>query len=168
MKTIRTIILIVGIAVFVALLMPRIVEFWRSIPKSPFPYTVSQPFDSWGDAWILPPLATAEYELKVVYERQEGGRLGDDEPLRIELIDETTGEIVPIEGGPTFQEPETIVGKCLLSEGHQYKVEVDADQVKELGLHHHRLEIGPSSAREFRRRINRPQLPGRRNFYQSG
>jgi hypothetical protein len=162
MKTIQTIVVaavivaIVGIAVVVALLMPIYVEhvkMWRSLPTSPFPFTVSQPFDSWGEAWILPPLATAEYEVNVRYERKEGGRLGEDEPLRIKLIDETAGKIVPIEGNPTFQEPETRVGKCHLSEGHQYRVEVDADQVNELGRHHHRLEIDLSSDEQFRRRV---------------
>ncbi|MGH7138918.1 MAG: hypothetical protein ACREHD_24500 [Pirellulales bacterium] len=132
-------ILAVAVVAAVAVMVSQMALMWFLRPLEPFPGPVSQWFDSWGDAWILPPLPTAEYQVNVKYERKEGGRLG--EPPRIKLLDETVGKTVPIEGGPMFEQNETLVGECHLSEGHQYRIEVDADQVKELGRHHHRLEI---------------------------
>lgn len=111
-------------------------------PLGPMPSPVYAPFDSWSNGWILPPLPSGEYQIEVQYERKEGGRLG--EALKIRLLDETIDNAVAIEGGPTFWEHVTIVGKCLLSDGHQYRVEVDPEQANELGLHHHRLRIGLS------------------------
>ncbi|MGH7869886.1 MAG: hypothetical protein ACREP9_20190 [Candidatus Dormibacteraceae bacterium] len=103
----------------------------------------------------MPPLPTAEYQVTVEYAHKDGGRLS--EPLRIKLFYETVGKKVPIEGEPIFWPDVALVGNCHLSEGHQYRIDVDADQVEELGLHHHCLEIGLSFAESRERTWGEPK-----------
>lgn len=148
MKVMAIIAAAVGAAAAATVLASSVL-FFILFRQEAIPRPVCLPFESWDEAGVLPPFETAEYQVTVQYERKQGGRLG--EPLRITLFDETVGKTVAIEGEPIFWETETRIGKCHLSAGHRYRVEVDADQVKELGLHHHRLEIDVSLAEATRR-----------------
>lgn len=157
-KTIRTIV-VAAVVIVVVLALLTSVFIWSLRPLEPFSAPVSQPFRSWGDSWILPPLPTAEYSVNLEYAKKEGGRIG--ERLEITVIDETCGERVSVDTyekygtGQQVRENGIFVGNCHLVEGHRYRVEVDPDQVRELSRHHHRLTIG-LSVDELRRRSRLP------------
>jgi hypothetical protein len=132
------------VAILGAVIVAWIVRIDRRLAKSP--RTIEKPFASWGDGWNLPAMQPAKYDaywVVVRYDESQPGRLAT--PLRLKIIDETTGETIPTEwhggrGGAEF----VIVTKFDPVERCRYRIEVDPEQVKELVGH--RLKIMPTHA----------------------
>jgi hypothetical protein len=117
----------------------------------PWPEAVYQSFNSWGDAWVLPPRPDGAYMIYLAYYKRDGGRLDTNDKrtaLKLKVVDETDDQIVPllrnweygqIVGFKDWQVEE--VANVRLASGHRYRIEVDPDQVKELARYRHRLGV---------------------------
>jgi hypothetical protein len=134
-------ILVLCIAAFFVRTALRLREFAAPAP-------IERTFAEWGDDWQLPPMQPAEYWL-ICHPAQL---------LKIAVVDETTGETVPIDGGHVGgTTPDSmIVGELEMLEGHRYAVQVDAGQIE-----NGRLEIAPTPA-EINNRVGRAIFGGPR------
>lgn len=100
----------------------------REIPRPIF-----QAFSSWGGHWTTPPMVAGEYWIRLDYEMS---RLS--EPLKLAVWDATTARLLSIDswhvGAHQFGRGHKgeIVGEFRAVEGHRYRVEVDAEQVRQL------------------------------------
>ena len=138
--TLKDLFILTALAALLALLVGIGNRRLAAIPKP-----IHQPFNSWSEAWVTPPLAAGKYWISLEYARREPGRLGV--PIKLKLFDETADEAVPNRGdrvggkGGSEGWDKEIVGEFAATEGHRYRIEVDPAQVRALGRYHHRLTV---------------------------
>jgi hypothetical protein len=126
----------------------------------PWPDTIYQSFSSWGDGLELPPQPAGRHMILLAYYKREPGRLFEEgkrgAPLRVKVIDQTNGQDVRLLRnweystiGPYEDWEVEEIAQFMAIEGHCYKIEVDPDQVKELGRYRHRLGVDLTQAEKM-------------------
>ena len=130
-RTVLWLLLILGAMVAVS----RLPLWFRS---NPWPDTSYRSFNSWDEAWVLPPRPSGAYTILLLYYKKDGGRLGRGQ-LKLTLVDETDDKVIPLthdweygERGPFKDWQVEEIADFRAIEGHRYRIEVDPDQLKEL------------------------------------